>query len=160
MGGVAAAAGVSKALVHYHFHDRDSLLNALVDDVGGSVIERSQAAIYSATTERVLDDYWVWLDRELAGGDLRVLLSLAECDSIRVRAACRSIANHRRELADEHVALVFHRLGLAPRVPTTLIAETVVAFVDGLAASTDLVVERDPRPAFDVLWLALLALAE
>jgi hypothetical protein len=35
-----------------------------------------------------------------------------------------------------------------------------VAFIDGLAAGYALDSDRDPRPAFDVLWLALLTLAE
>jgi hypothetical protein len=36
----------------------------------------------------------------------------------------------------------------------------VVAFVDGLALEHALVPERPRRIAFDVLWLALLGLAE
>ena len=44
--------------------------------------------------------------------------------------------------------------------PPELIAETVTAFGDGLAAAHALEPDRDPRPAFDILWLALLTLAE
>lgn len=160
MGDVAAAAGVSKALVHYHFRDKDSLLHALVDDVGHRVIARAGSAITEGTGEHALDEYWVWLRHELQYGDVRVLLSLAACDSPRVRAACRRIADHRREVVAEHVEQIFARLELSPRVPATLMAETVSAFIDGLAASVSLSDDRDPRPAFDVLWLALLTLAE
>jgi len=160
MGDVAIAAGVSKALVHYHFRDRDSLLHALVDDVGHAVVHRARAAMTAGTEGHALDDYWSWLHDELRRGDLRILLSLAECDSERVRSACRRVADHRRELMAQHTALVFSRLGLTPRVPPALIAETVMSFADGLAAASVLSPERDPRPAFDVLWLALLALAD
>jgi AcrR family transcriptional regulator len=160
IGDVAIAARVSKALVHYHFRDKDSLLHALVDDVGHTVVERARAALATGADDHALDDYWLWLHGELQRGDLRILLSLAECDSERVRAACRRVTDHRRELAVQHVALVFSRLGLTPRVSPALIAETVMAFADGLAAAYVLDPDRDPRPAFDVLWLALLTLAD
>jgi AcrR family transcriptional regulator len=159
IGNVAAAAGVSKALVHYHFRDKDSLLQALVEDVGLAALERAKVAMTDAAAH-ALDAYWTWLEQELRTGDLRILLSLAESDSARVRAASRRIADQRREVTAEHVAQIFSRLGLNPRVPAPIVAETVVAFIDGLAASNALDPDRNPRPAFDVLWLALLTLAE
>lgn len=160
MGGVALQAGVSKALVHYHFRDKDSLLFALVEDVGFATLARARDAMSRETEAHALDAYWSWLEHELRGGDLRILISLAEYDSERVRSASRRIADQRRELAGEHTALVFFRLGLTPRVATDLIADTVLAFADGLATVCALHPERDPRPAFDVMWLALLGLAE
>jgi AcrR family transcriptional regulator len=160
IGDVAAAADVSKALVHYHFRDKDSLLHALVEDVGLAVIERAKMALTHDEAAHALDAYWTWLELELRAGDLRILLSLAESDSARVRAASRRIADQRREVAAEHIAQIFSRLGLNPRVPAPIVAETVVAFIDGLAASHALDSDRNPRPAFDVLWLALLTLAE
>jgi AcrR family transcriptional regulator len=160
MGEVAASAGVSKALVHYHFRDKDSLLVALVEDVGFAVLHRTRAAMRRETAPHALDTYWEWLAEELRAGDLRVLISLADDGSDRVRLASRRIADQRRELGVEHVTLVFSRLGLSPRVPPALVADTALAFVDGLAVATALDPSRDPRPAFDVLWLALLTLAE
>ena len=159
MGDVAARAGVSKALVHYHFRDKDSLMLALVEDVGDAVLRRERDAA-AGTTGHPLDAYWTFLERELRGGDLRILGALAEYDSPRVREASRRIGRQRREIAAEHIASIFSLLDLAPRIPPPLVADTVVAFVDGLAAATALDPERDPRPAFDVLWLALLTLAE
>jgi AcrR family transcriptional regulator len=160
MGDVAALAGVSKALVHYHFHDKESLLVALVDEVGRDVVERERAAMSGSAAGHELDGYWEWLHGELARGDFRILLALAEYDSDRIRAESRRVAIARRSLAEEHLALVFTRLGLAPRLPAALLAETVVAFMDGLAAARTLTPERDPRPAFDVLWLGLLTLGD
>lgn len=160
MGHVAASAGVSKALVHYHFRDKDSLLVALVEDVGFAVLHRARAAMRRETEPHALDTYWEWLAEELRTGDLRVLISLADDVSDRVRLASQRVTDQRRELAAEHIALVFSRLGLSPRVPPALIADTALAFVDGLAVTQALDPRRDPRPAFDVLWLALLTLAE
>ena len=132
IGHVAAAAGVSKALVHYHFKEKEALLRALVENVGLGVIDRAQAAINRVSDEHVLDSYWEWLERELTLGDLRILRALAEYDSERVRAAVRRVVQQRRELTTQHVALVFSTLGLVPRVPAALMGETVLAFVDGL----------------------------
>jgi AcrR family transcriptional regulator len=146
--------------VHYHFHDKDSLLGALVEDVGFGVLQRARTAMEEDTDAHALDAYWTWLERELATGDLRVLVSLAEYDSERVRASARRVADQRREIAVAHTTAIFERLGLTPRVPSAIIADTVLAFVDGLATVHALDPERDTRPAFDVLWLALLTLAE
>jgi AcrR family transcriptional regulator len=159
MGDVAAEAGVSKALIHYHFNDKDSLLAALVESVGSAVVARARVNAV-ATAERPLDAHWEWLARELREGDLRVLVSLADCDSAATRAASGRIAAERLQLAAQDVEAVFRGLGLTPRMPAALVAETVLAFVDGLACRTALGAVRDPRGAFDVLWLSLLSLGE
>jgi len=161
IGHVADVADVSKALVHYHFRDKDSLLQALVEDVGVSVVARADRFVNDGTARgNVLDSYWEWLSDELARGDIRILLALSEYDSARVRAASKRVAEQRQELCSRQVQHVFAQLALTPRVPAALIAQTVLAFVDGLAAASATANSREPRPAFDVLWLALLALAE
>lgn len=158
MGDVAARAGVSKALVHYHFTDKDTLVSALAEEVGRGVVERERAAIAQADAGHALDGYWRWLEGELRTGDAQILTALAECDSERVRALSRRIASDRRAAAMDHVTHVFESLSLTPRVPAALVADTVVAFIDGLATAYALDPTRDPRPAFDVLWLALITL--
>jgi AcrR family transcriptional regulator len=160
MGDVAASAEVSKALVHYHFRDKESLMHALVDHVGLAVVAREREAVAAEESDHALDAYWRWLERELREGDVRILAALGEYDSARVRDAARGIARQRRELAAAHVGRLFEQLGLTPRVPPALMADTVVAFIDGLACACALEPERDPRPAFDVLWLAFLTLTE
>jgi AcrR family transcriptional regulator len=160
MGDVAARAEVSKALVLYHFHDKDSLLLALTEEVARDVLERERANLALHGASHALDEHWRWLEDELRRGDIRILLSLGDADSERVRAAGRRIARERRELAARHVAMIFDQLALSPRMPAALLADTLTAFVDGLAAAAALEPERDPRPAFDALWLALLTLAE
>jgi AcrR family transcriptional regulator len=160
MGDVAAEAGVSKALVHYHFHDKDTLLQALVEQVGQETLARARQAVESETSAHVLDNYWAWLDQEIGRGDLRVLISLAEYDSERVRSASRRIAEQFRNEVSGHTSRIFTHLGLTPRIPPAMIGDTVVTFVQGLSIVHALHPERDARPAFDVLWLALLTLAE
>lgn len=160
MGDVAARAGVSKALVHYHFTDKDSLVSALVEEVGRGIVDRERAVVRSGDDGHALDAYWQWLESELRSGDAQILTALSEYDSERVRALSRRVAADRRAVAIDHVTHVFGSLGLSPRVPAALIAETVVAFMDGLAMSCALEPARDPRPAFDVLWLALITLSD
>jgi AcrR family transcriptional regulator len=159
MGEVAAKAGVSKALVHYHFHDKESLLVALVEEIGRGVLARESLAM-AVDSAHALDAYWDWMAAEIRGGDVRALAALASYDSAPVRDASRRVARERRAVGAAHVAQLFTRLGLSPRVPPGLIADTVVAFADGLAIASAIEPGRDPRPAFDVLWLALLTLAE
>ena len=161
MGDVAAEAGVSKALIHYHFEDKDSLLAALVESVGAAVLSRARlAGVAVANADKPLDQHWAWLERELTEGDVRVLVSLSDCDSLATRAAARRIANERLLLLARDVDAIFKALSLTPRMPAALVAETVLAFADGLACRTALSAVPDPRGAFDVLWLALLTLSE
>jgi len=162
VGDVAREAGISKALIHYHFRDKESLLMALVDDVGLGFLSRARAhdPRSSASAGHVLDDYWTFVADELRRGDLRMLMSLGEFPSERVRAGSRRMAEQRREVAADHVAGIFDRLELIPRVPPALVADTLAGFLEGLAVTAALEPDRNCRPAFDVLWLALLTLAE
>ena len=160
IGDVAAEAGVSKALVHYHFVDKDSLLAQLVDDVGGRVVARARDRAALEQSARPLDAYWAWVEAELREGDVRVLVSLADSDSEAARVASLRIAEERRLLAAAQVEVIFRRLAVNPRMPSGLVAETLLAFIDGLACRQALGAVREPRAAFDILWLALLTLAE
>jgi AcrR family transcriptional regulator len=166
IGDVAVEAGVSKALVLYHFGDRDSLLAALVDDIGADVVGRAQAAL-TRDDLPPLDAHWSWLEREVKEGDVRALVSLSQCHTPKTAAASRRMASSRRELASAQVDQVFQRLALTPRLPAALVAETVLAFADGLVCRVSdpnganaARATIDPRGAFDVLWLALLTLHE
>ena len=47
-----------------------------------------------------------------------------------------------------------------PRVPSVLIADAFVAFVDGLALDRVVEPERNARISFDVFWLAMLGLTD
>jgi len=159
MGDVATEAGVSKALVLYHFGDRDSLLAALVDDIGRDVLGRARSAL-ARDDVPPLDAHWAWLDREVREGDVRALVSLAQCRTSATAAASRRVSDSRRALLGAQVEQLFAGLGLQPRMPPALVAETVLAFADGLACRWEPGVGHDPRAAFDVLWLALLTLHE
>ena len=157
---VADEAGVSKALVHYHFHDKDALLARLTGDLADAVVQREARVFRDVEPAGAVDALWTWLGEELQAGELRVLLDLAASPAPPVRAAARRAAHERRVAAARTVATLFALLDLVPRVPIEMLADVAVAFVDGVATDAAVEPERNHRVAFDGFWLALLGLAE
>ena len=157
---VADEAGVSKGLIHYHFRDRDALLARLIEWLGDRILERERRALEGCPPSKAIDALWRWIDSELARGELRVLLEVQHDPSPQAAMAGRRAARLRHAQAEETTARLFGMLGLQPRVPPELMAGVVVAIIDGLALESPLTPERQARVAFDVVWLALLNLAE
>lgn len=157
---VAAAAGVSKALVHYHFKSREALLARLVSWLADAVVARERCALVDAPPAAAVDRLWGWLADELARGDIRVLAELAGTPAPEVRRATAEGARARLDAAAETAERLFALLGLRPRVPSVMLAAVTTAFVDGLAVDAAIDGAANPRVAFDVFWLALLGLAE
>jgi AcrR family transcriptional regulator len=159
MAAIAAEGGVSKALLHYHYADRERLLAEVVVQLGRRITSRERAAMGTTTGSAVVDALWEWLAGELARGELRALLELAMQHEPEVRAAADEVARARGHAATETVEQIFAGLGLTPRMPAALLGGASMAFIDGLAidAATP---GRDPRVSFDLFWLALLSLAE
>jgi AcrR family transcriptional regulator len=160
MAAIALEAGVSKALLHYHYHDRATLLAEIVERVGAQVIGRERAAVDGNRGVTGLDALWGWLDDELRRGELASLGALALVREGPVRDASRVVADHRRRSAARTVERVFTQLELIPRVPAALMGEASVAFSDGLALDVASGSTRDPRVSFDIFWLGLLSLTE
>lgn len=157
---VADAAAVSKALIHYHFVDRETLLARLVDSTAHALADRERAALRVTQGVGVVDALWAWLEGELARGDVRVLLEVSQDRTPRVQEAARAAAAMRLAVAAETTARLFATLGLRPRLAPELLAGAVVAFIDGLAFDAPLTPDRPARASFDVFWLAMLSLAE
>ena len=157
---VAEEAGVSKGLIHYHFHDQDTLLVRLVMWIAEGLVRRERAALATSTPHGAIDDLWRWLDAELARGHVRALVELAGWRSGGVRSATAEAMRLRRMAATASGERLFALLALRPRVPPVLLGDLLVTFMDGLAASPAGVGGADARAAFDVLWLALLGLAD
>lgn len=157
---VAEAAGVSKALIHYHFHDKGELLARLVEWLRLGLVARQETALAGVSASAALDALWQWLSDELERGDLRALLDLALVQGTAVQAAVNATAAARREAAGHVTIQLFDALGLRPRVPASLIADAFIAFVDGLALDRVVAPERNARISFDVFWLAILGLTD
>jgi AcrR family transcriptional regulator len=157
---VADAAGVSKGLIHYHYHDKDTLLTRAVEWMAAEITRREREALANATPRSAVDDIWRWLDGELRLGHVRALLELAQEPSDLVREAVHAAALARRAEEARTLQRLFTLLNLRGRLPPQLVAEVSVAFVDGLVIEAGMVPEQDPRVAFDVFWLGMLSLTE
>lgn len=157
---VAEAAGVSKGLIHYHFHDKDTLLARLVLWMAEGLVRREHAALAASTPLSAIDDLWRWLADELARGHVRALVELAGWRGGRVSAAAAEATRLRRAASTMSAEQLFGLLALRSRVPTSLLGALLVTFIDGLAATPAESARGNARAAFDVLWLALLGLAE
>jgi AcrR family transcriptional regulator len=157
---VAEAAGVSKALIHYHFHDKGELLARLVEWLRAGLVARQATALTGVSGSAALDALWQWLSDELDRGDLRALLDLTLVQGDAVQAAVRITAMERRTASAEVIGELCTMLGLTPRVPAELLGDAFVAFVDGLALDRVVEPERNARVSFDVFWLAMLSLTD
>lgn len=160
MAAIALEAGVSKALLHYHYHDRATLLAEIVERIGARTIERERTAIDESDGMGGLDALWQWLEDELHRGELAALAELTLVREAPVRRTTRVTASDRRRSAAHTIERLFAELDLTPRVPAPMMADAAVAFVDGLALDAANGSARDPRVSFDIFWLALLGLAE
>lgn len=160
MAAIALEAGVSKALLHYHYHDRATLLAEIVERIGSRLISRERAAMDHSIEASGLDALWRWLDGELRRGELASFVELALVREGAVRNATRAVAMHRRRSAARTIERLFAQLDLTPRVPAPLMADASVAFTDGMALDAANGSLRDPRVSFDIFWLALLGLTE
>ena len=157
---VADEAGVSKGLIHYHHRDKDTLLARVVDWMTAELIRREQRSLDGATAQSALDQLWRWLEEELARGYLLALIELAHHPGAHVQEAVQRSTVARRGAAVASVQSLFRALGLRPRLPAPLLADVVVAFIDGLAVQRVRSPEAQPRLVFDVFWLSMLSLAD
>ena len=170
---IARDAGVSKALIHYHFRDKESLLAQLITHLADALVDRERRALAAFEGEHnplAVDALWAWLESELQRGSIRVLLELDSYRGAQVQAAARQASIRRHAAAEETIGRLFRILELQPRIEASLLATVVVAFVDGLAMGSPLQSGESPAPAaraptssrvaFDVFWLAMLSLAE
>lgn len=158
MAAIARESGTSKALLHYHFRDREALLAGAAEALGRALASREHA-LWRGGTEGPLDLVWRWVADELARGELAALLHLPRQRSPAVRAAAHRALMRRERSAAGTVATVLERLSLRPRFPVELLGATHATFVAG-AALQDPLDLTSTRARFDVLWLGLLELAE
>ena len=159
---------MSKALIHYHFVDKETLLARLIDQLTRDMVAREREALKRFEHEHnplAVDALWEWLAGELERGSINVLLELDAYRGPAVQAAARQAAAARQSAAQDTIERLFRILELRPRIEPALLAAVQVAFVDGLAIRSGLArnaegASASPRVAFDVFWLAMLSLAE
>lgn len=154
---VADAAGVSKGLVHYHFHDKDALLAACAERLGAELIAGEEAARRVPSPGGRLDAVWTAVVAAIADGRRRALLALCAEAPPPLRPVLAGVQRDRQAAAGALFATLEAELGWTPRVPRATLAAAYVALLDGLALACAVGPEGDPRRAFDAFWYAVLA---
>lgn len=153
---VAKLSGVSKALVHYHFRDKASLLCAVAESChAGISARRETSASRPQAGASPVDAFMDWLEREDEADDLRVLLQLAMSPDESVRRAASSARDEFRATLTDQVRRVFRGLDLAPRFSEDLFVDVLDIACAGVAADGGV-----SRHTIEALWLGLLTLAD
>lgn len=154
--GIANAAGVSKALLLYHFAGKGALLAAVVDLLG----ETSATRLRQAAAAPDALGAWRAIAREPAAlGELALLSALTL-----EREVAPEAVHARRAATDAAAATlataILAGVQLTPRVPAPFLGRLLLRQLDGLAAASARVAL--PADAFeaelDTFALALLAL--
>jgi AcrR family transcriptional regulator len=160
--GVASAARVSTALVHYHFATKQKLLAVAAAALGRQRTDRRVAALRTRQGVSSLDALWGVLAHAGAAGERTAadLVLLAREDP-QVKSALRQ--ERRREEAELAAVLpgLFGSLGTRPRITPEELAAAVSIFLDGATMSllAGAPVE-EVRASYDAFWLALVALGQ
>lgn len=162
--GIAGAAGVSKALVLYHFDDKPAVLAAVVARLAARTATRMEGA---ATSGDGMEAWRALVRVELEMGELALLAALAqEPDARDARGAgrtaggARSVARSMREAsATRLVTAIMTSLNLTPRVPAPFLGRALVRHLDGLAVASapERLGTTELEAELDTFALALLA---
>jgi AcrR family transcriptional regulator len=155
--GIARTAGVSKALVLYHFGDKPALFAAIVERLGGQSAERWRAA----ATARDALEAWRELARAEAGtGELALLAALTQEGDVRDTGAVSAARAARETAAAGLGEAILRTVGLTPRVPVPLLGRVLVRHLDGLVLATagGGVTAGEIDAELDTFTLALLGL--
>ncbi|HEU4565337.1 MAG TPA: helix-turn-helix domain-containing protein, partial [Gemmatimonadaceae bacterium] len=99
MNDVAEEAGVSKGLIHYHFHDKETLLARLVEWMARNLVTREREALLESAPREAIEDLWRWLEGELERGHVRVLMELTQWRGTLVNRAIHVSNLERRDAA-------------------------------------------------------------
>jgi TetR/AcrR family transcriptional repressor of bet genes len=158
MHAVAERAGVSKGLIHYHFHDRNALLADVAPRLAARIAARARKALVASTTTTVIADLERWLERELELGEWRGLLALAEWPAADVQHAAAAALASRREEVRRVLEQLFALLEIRTKISLAPLTDLAVAVVNGLAAERSS--GRDASPALDALVMAFYRLSD
>jgi AcrR family transcriptional regulator len=151
--GIAAAAGVSKALVLYHFSEKDRLLAAIAEHLASRDVGVLEEAAGAA------DALEAW--RSVAG-DARHRAARALLASLLheapMRAAAEAIGARRAAATTRLAAAMLRSAGLRPRIAPALVGRVLLHQLDGLAATGASRAGEALDAELDALALAVLGL--
>lgn len=153
---IARTAGVSKALLLYHFAGKAALLNAVVEALASASAQRLRQA---ATARDAMEAWRTLARREAKQGELALLAAL----SLELELEAETLAPLRavREAAATTLATaLLAGVQLVPRVPAVMVGRLLLRQLDGLVvgATRDGLSAEALDAELDVAALALLAL--
>jgi AcrR family transcriptional regulator len=157
---VGRRAGVSSALVHYHFNTKQDLLAAASERLAARRTEGRTAALSSASGLAALDTLWAALssgpgaEAERAWSDLALLAR--RDDAVRQTLAAQRRVE--RAAFAQSLPRLFLDLGTVPTASWDETAAMVLLFLDGVAlALAEGGAADEVRAAYDAFWLVLVA---
>jgi TetR/AcrR family transcriptional regulator, regulator of biofilm formation and stress response len=160
VGEVAKEAGVSTALVHYHFDTKQALIVAAAERAGTEEAEAMAGAFAHGRGLETLDRIWEVLQERVTSGAARMRAELLVRTAREPDVAAvvgRSAAAVRAALASRLPALL-RELGAALTGPADEVAAAIAALLDGLALTLCAgAPAAEVRTAYDAFWLTLLA---
>jgi AcrR family transcriptional regulator len=131
--GIATTAGVSKALVLYHFGDKPALLAAVVERLGAQSVERLERATHAPDA---LQGWRGMMLEEAVSGELALLGALSQEAELSGAPAVPEARRAREARATTLAEAMLRTLGLAPRVPSPLLGRVLIRHMDGLVIAT------------------------
>jgi AcrR family transcriptional regulator len=135
---IAATAGMSKGVVHYHFKSKEDLLVQVTETCFRRIDERVRVSWEapgppSEKIRSVLRESWSV--RQEGGPEVRVLTELTAqaIHDPKLRKSLAALFHAARVRLIEEFVTAFRALGLKPRIPAHIIPRLVIGMFDGLA---------------------------
>lgn len=156
---VAREAGVSSALVHYHFDTKQALIVAAASRLSDGRVGRVRGALAAGEGLATLDAVWSSLALAVSGGDARAWVELVAQSSLdrAIAAVLVSAAAAEQSAVAARLPGLLRELGAAVPSDVEAVAAAVLVCCDGAAqallAGAD---ARLVRSAYDAFWLALV----
>jgi AcrR family transcriptional regulator len=135
---IAAAAGMSKGAVHYHFDSKDDLIEQVLARCFETMSEKLREAweVPGTAEERVCRTLRSMRAMRRAGVvELRVLADLMAqgIHDQRLQRPIAAMLQLSRKQIVEHLIVSLKQLGLEPKVPADAMARLLLGTLDGLA---------------------------
>ncbi len=153
---IARAAGVSKALLLYHFAGKSALLAAVAVALGDASATRLRTAAAGADA---LEAWRALMRDEASRGELALLVALS-LELELEPGPLRALRDAREAAAAALAAAVLAGMQLTPRVPAALLGRVLLRQLDGVAAGATRsgIAGHALEAELDAFALALLAL--
>jgi AcrR family transcriptional regulator len=163
---IAASAGMSKGVVHYHFKSKDDLLARVLEQCSQRMTARVRSAwnLPGAPAERIRNALTEMLATRIDGSpEVRVLADLMghSVHDPKLRKPMSTTFHAMRAEMIEEFIKSFTEIGLRPKVPTQIIPKLVMALLDGVGLHhfldpPDANEDREMLKAIEVVAFALV----